>query len=98
MTKDKLIDTLLYYNFYAQIRSNNDQDKFYQKIIDMVNTIIPLIYEQNKIEKGMRWLGFIQGMLYMNGNFTIQKRIPSDFADALFEEDNMDLKKYIIIF
>ena len=69
MTKEKLVKTLL---FYKNKRKKIDTTLSY-KIMDMVDRIIPLIEEQNKIEKGMRWLGFIQGVFWTKGYSTIDE-------------------------
>lgn len=39
----------------------------------MCNRCIDHFIPDNKIEKAMRWLGFIQGILFMQGEYTLEE-------------------------
>ena len=41
-------------------------------LLEMIPKAIQFIYDQ-RIEKAMRWLGFIQGSLWTHGIFTIEE-------------------------
>jgi len=77
MTKQKVIDVAMFYSDWAIKRSSyfvesDVQTEQYIKIVDMSGKIIDFI-QQERIEKAMRWLGFIQGMLFMMGDFTVDE-------------------------
>jgi len=50
---------------------NLSQSEALEHVRDMLDRIAPII-EVGKIEKAMRWLGFIQGVLWMCGAFSIE--------------------------
>lgn len=85
MTKEKLIKTLEFYKEKTRDFMQGAYNHRYllppdmleinklKHIQGMFDRIIPLIENQNKIEKGMRWLGFIQGVLYSLDLFTLEE-------------------------
>ena len=82
MKNQKILDVLeIYENHLIKIGADNIEASFNFKPLESQSinhllTMIPKIREflkQGRKEKAFRWLGFIQGALWINGSFTIEE-------------------------
>ena len=72
MDKDKLYQVL---DRYTKDCEDYEDDPFKLEL-DHVRQMIPQVREfvrQGRMEKAMRWLGFIQGVFWIIGMYTIQE-------------------------
>ena len=83
MTKEKLESTLAGYRKHLLGKGARDESPDYDKtnisnaeaydhLLSMIIRAESLL-EKNKIEKVFRWLGFIQGTLWMTGDFSLDE-------------------------
>ena len=84
MTEAKILEVVAKYKkhpFLAQIRNGkrhranekvNSYPAFYSHMLWMCNEVEKFV-SQGRKEKAFRWLGFIQGCLWMNGDYTLSQ-------------------------
>lgn len=77
MTVEQITDLCEYYDSFLKIegfpsKKNNGGCNDYGHIRWMLSEI-PFLLEDGKIEKVNRWVGFIQGVLWSNGQFSIDE-------------------------
>lgn len=73
MTKDKLSNVIVKYKkFIEVIRKDGIQSNVLDHVYDMIPKIQGFI-EEGRIEKAYRWLGFMQGVMWTEGLFTIEE-------------------------
>ena len=67
MTKEKLVEALKIYE-----RSEGNWSSNARYCVAMVPRALKFV-EEGRIEKAMRWLGFIQGVMWSEGIYTIDE-------------------------
>jgi hypothetical protein len=82
MTKEKLEKVFEFYRGYLEIRSNvsqyvvsaNPLEPYKPKhLMYMICTVLDELIPLGKIEKAMRWLGWVQCAMVVNGFFTLEE-------------------------
>jgi len=82
MNKQKILDVLeVYENHLVRIGADNKEafPDIYPSKKQSINHLLTMIskirefVEQGRKEKAFRWLGFMQGVLWTNGNFTLKE-------------------------
>ena len=77
MTKEQIISVCKEYDEFLEkegflCREESDTWNSYSHIRWMLSQI-PTFVNEGKLEKSFRWLGFVQGFLWTNGDFTISE-------------------------
>ena len=69
MTKEQIQSVLRVYEQYLEGRP---ADEYNNHLRSMIDRMWPML-EQGKIEKAFRWLGFIQGVLWIQKDFNLEE-------------------------
>lgn len=68
MTEDTILAICRRYEIKMTETSHPNKDK----IFDMCREI-PVFYTEGRVEKAMRWLGFVQGLLFSARTYTLDE-------------------------
>lgn len=76
MTKEKILKTLSFYKDFINKLIPTYDGPYDKNQLNHILTMLPkmeVFIEEGRIEKTMRWLGFIQGILWSWGIFTLEE-------------------------